>query len=155
MPLLKANDQNLLREEFKNLTHPVRLVFFTQALGCETCEITKQILEEVVALSDKLELQTMNYAIDRDAAARYGIARIPAIALVRMEVKAEEGGPQEAVEHDYGIRFYGVPSGYEFMSLIGDILDISKGESGLSMESKLLLAQLQEPLHFQVFTTPT
>ncbi len=155
MPLLKSADQALLKQEFKNLTNPVRLVFFTQALDCETCEITKQILEEIAPLSDKLELVTYNYAIDKEKAEQYGIKRIPAIAVVRVEVKAEEGGPQESIEHDYGIRFYGVPSGYEFMTLIGDILDVSQGDSGLSEESKMLLLQVKEPVHFQVFTTPT
>ncbi len=155
MPLLKAADQALLREEFKNLTNPVRLIYFTQALDCDTCEITEQILNEIAPLSDKLELVTKNFAIDKDAVEQYGIKRIPALAVIRMEVKAEEGGPQESVEHDYGLRFYGVPSGYEFMSLIGDILDVSKGESGLSEESKMLLSRVKDPVHFQVFTTPT
>ncbi len=71
MPLLKAADQALLREEFKNLTNPVRLIYFTQALGCDTCEITEQILDEIVPLSDKLELVTKNFAIDKDAVEQY------------------------------------------------------------------------------------
>jgi alkyl hydroperoxide reductase subunit AhpF len=155
MPLLKASDQQALREELQKMTNPVRLIYFTQALDCETCGITKQILEEVAALSDKLELVTYNFAIDREAVNRYGIARIPATAIVRLEVETTGDGPHEAVERDYGIRFYGVPSGYEFMALIGDLLDVSSGESGLAPESKTLLAQVTEPLHFQVFTTPT
>ena len=155
MPLLKAADQALLREELKNMTNPVKLVFFSQALDCEGCPITKQILEEVVALSDKLELETYNFAIDKEVVQRYGIARIPAVAVVRVEVREQEGGPQQSVEHDYGIRFYGIPSGYEFMSLVGDIMDVSNGDSGLSEESKMLLLNVKQPVHFQVFTTPT
>ncbi len=155
MALLKASDQQALREELNKMTNPVRLVFFTQALNCETCDITKQILEEVAALSDKLELVTYNYAIDREAVAQYNIARIPAIAIERVEIEAEGENPAQSVSHDYGIRYYGVPSGYEFMSLVGDILDVSRDEAGLSPESQALLAQVKEPLHFQVFTTPT
>jgi alkyl hydroperoxide reductase subunit AhpF len=155
MPLLKASDQAALRQELSDMTNRVRIAFFTQSLNCETCEITGQILEEVTGLSEKLEFQTFNFAIDREAVSRYGIARIPAIALLRLEVPAEGDGQTEPVERDYGIRFYGVPSGYEFMSLIGDLLDISRGESGLSAESKSLVAQVKEPLHLQIFTTPT
>ncbi len=155
MPLLKPSDQEALRQELGKMTNPVRLAFFTQALNCETCDITKQILEEVVALSDKLELETHNYAIDREDVARLGIRRIPAIAVLRLEVEAHDDNPSEAVERDYGIRFYGVPSGYEFMSLVGDIIDVSCGESGLTEESKELLARIKDPVHFQVFTTPT
>ena len=155
MALLKASDQEALRQELGKMTNPVRLAFFMQALDCETCDITKQILEEVVGLSDKLELRGYNFAIDKEAAARLNIQRIPAIAVLRLEVDAHGENPAEAVERDYGIRFYGVPSGYEFMSLIGDLIDVSRGESGLTEESKVLLAQVKEPLHFQVFTTPT
>lgn len=155
MPLLKPSDQASLREELGNMTNRVRLVFFTQSLNCETCEITKQILEEVAQLSDKLELKVYNYAIDRESVASYGIARIPAIAVVRLEEGKKAGEESGIFERDFGIRFYGVPSGYEFMSLIGDIIDVSKGESGLSPESKSLIAQVDQPLHLQVFTTPT
>lgn len=155
MPLLKASDQAALREELEKMTNRVRIVFFTQSLDCETCGITKQILEEVCGLSDKLDLQTFNFAIDRDAVKKYGIARIPAFALVRLEERPSEDGGTEPVEKDYGIRFYGVPSGYEFMSLIGDLIDVSRGASDLSPESKALIAQVNEPLHLQVFTTPT
>jgi alkyl hydroperoxide reductase subunit AhpF len=136
------------------MTSRVRLAFFTQALDCETCAITQQILEEVTALSDKLELVTYNYAIDREAVSKYGIKRIPGVAVLRLE-ETDNGDPNGLTEKDYGIRFYGVPSGYEFMTLIGDLLDVSQGESGLSMESKLLVSQVKDPVHFQVFTTPT
>jgi alkyl hydroperoxide reductase subunit AhpF len=155
MALLRASDQEALREELEQMTNRVRLVFFTQSLNCETCDISRQILEEVKGLSEKLELQTFNFAIDREAVSRYGIVRIPAIAPVRLEPQENGGGQTDAVEKDYGIRFYGVPSGYEFMALIGDILDVSHGDSGLSPESKSLIAQVEKPLHLQIFTTPT
>ncbi len=155
MPLLSERDRAAVHEELEKLTNPVRIVFFTQALDCDTCEITQKILAEVAALSSKLELQTHNFAIDREAVAQYEIMRVPAFALVRVETRADGEGPQASRERDYGIRFYGVPSGYEFMSLIGGLLDVSHGDSGLSDQSKALLARVTEPVHFQIFTTPT
>ena len=56
---------------------------------------------------------------------------------------------------DYGIRFFGIPSGYEFNSLIESILMIGKGESGLTEKTKQELKELKTPFHFQVFVTPT
>ncbi len=56
---------------------------------------------------------------------------------------------------DYGIRYYGIPSGYEFSSLIEDIKLIASGESGLSAQTKQWVADLQDPVHLQVFVTPT
>ncbi len=155
MPLLNAQAQDALRQEFAEMSERVRLVFFTQALDCETCDITAQIVHEVVPLGNKLELVTQNYAIDREAAARYAIARIPAVAVVRVEEIENENGAVELRERDYGIRFYGVPSGHEFMSFIGAILDVSSGDSQLSPASRALVAQVTQPAHLQVFTTPT
>lgn len=155
MPLLKESDRAALRQEFEPLTNRVRLLFFSQALGCETCPITQQILEEVMPLSDKLELVKYNYAIDREQVAAYGITRIPSIAVVRLEDQPAPDGAPELRERDYGIRFYGVPSGYEFMSLIGAILDVSSGDSSLAPETRELVALVSAPTHIQVFTTPT
>ncbi len=154
MALLQESDREQLKQEFSKLQNVVKLVFFTQALDCDYCGLTQQVLEEVVSLSDKIQLQILNYAIDKDQVANYRIARVPAIAVVRVETH-EKDGSVETVDRDFGIRFYGVPAGYEFASLLGDILDVSSGDSGLSPQSKSALAELQSPVHLQVFTTPT
>lgn len=58
-------------------------------------------------------------------------------------------------ERDYGIRFYGIPAGYEFGFLINAVISVSKGESLLSEASKAKLEGLSKPVHVQVFVTPT
>lgn len=152
--LLKDSDREGLQKELAAMTNSVKLILFTQALDCEGCPITLEILQEVVGLTDKIQLEICNYAIDKAKVETYKIARIPAIAIVRVETGGGDSAAETA-DRDYGIRFYGVPSGYEFASLIGDILDVSLGESGLSPETKTALANLTAPLHLQVFTTPT
>lgn len=154
MGLLRESDREQLKNTFEQLQNPVKLVFFTQNLDCDYCPMTQQVLEELVGLSDKIQLQTFNYAIDKEQVFSYHIARIPAVALVRVETRVKDG-KEETIERDYGIRYYGVPAGYEFASLIGDVMDVSRGESGLSAESKAALALLKDPLHLQVFVTPT
>ena len=154
MGLLKDSDREQLRAQFEQLQNPVKLVFFTQALDCDYCPLTQQVLEEVVSLSDKIKLQIYNFNIDKEQVFEYKIARVPAIALVRVETRTKDG-VEETVDRDYGIRFYGVPAGFEFASLLGDIMDVSSGNSGLNEQSKAALAQLKEPMHLQVFTTPT
>jgi alkyl hydroperoxide reductase subunit AhpF len=154
MGLLKDSDREQLKNEFQKLTNPVKLVFFTQTLDCDYCPLTQQVLEEVAGLSDKLQLQTHNFTIDKEPAFEYKIARVPAIAVARVETQVVDGREQTR-DRDYGIRYYGVPSGFEFGALVSDILDASRGESGLSEQSKIQLKQLTEPMHLQVFTTPT
>ncbi len=154
MGLLKDADREQLRQEFGALENPVKLVFFTQALDCEYCPLTQQVLEELVGLSDKITLQTYNFSIDKEAVFEYKIARVPAVAVVRVETQAINGVAATR-DRDYGIRYYGVPAGYEFGALVSDIFDVSRGESGLNAQRKAMLAQLKEPLHLQVFSTPT
>jgi alkyl hydroperoxide reductase subunit AhpF len=141
MPILSPSDAARVREMLADLPNPVRLVFFTQALNCETCEPTKQILGEVADLSDQITVEEHNLLLEQALAAGYGIDRAPAIAVV---------GAQ-----DYGIRFLGIPSGYEFMSLLDAIKVVSAGDSGLQEGSRAMLAGLESPLALEVFVTPT
>jgi glutaredoxin-like protein len=141
MAFLKDKDRKQLQKEFEQLVQPVKLVLFTQELDCELCRETKELLEEVASLSDKITLETFNLQIDREKAAEFRVDRTPALAVMNGK--------------DYGIRYFGIPSGYEFGSLIEDILDVSRGESGLQAATKDALAKLTQPVHFQVFVTPT
>jgi glutaredoxin-like protein len=147
MPLISQKDADHLRAEFEaNLVNPVKLVMFTQEIECQFCAETRQIVEEIAGLSDDISSEIYNFVTDKATAELYGIDKIPAIAILRVE---------DGEDRDYGIRFYGIPSGYEFTSVIEDILDVSKGESGLQPRSKETVAGLTEPVHFQVFVTPT
>jgi glutaredoxin-like protein len=145
MPLLKEEDRQHLIKEFEALQDPVKLLMFTQELECDYCRETRMIAEEVTDLSDAISLEVYNFVTDKEVAEQYGIDKIPAIAMMR-------GGDEP---EDYGIRYYGIPSGYEFSSLIEDVMMISQGESGLSEATKAQVATLTEPVHIQVFVTPT
>ena len=141
MAILSPSDAARVREMLAELPGPVRLVFFSQTLNCETCEPTKQILGELAGLSAQITVEEHNFLLEQDLAAGFGIDRVPAIAVV---------GAQ-----DYGIRFLGIPSGYEFMSLLDAIQIVSAGDSGLNEASRAMLAGVESPLALQVFVTPT
>jgi alkyl hydroperoxide reductase subunit AhpF len=141
MPILSPSDAAHVREMLADLPSSVRLVFFTQTLNCETCEPTKQILSELAELSGQITVEEHNFLLESALAADYGIDRVPAIAVV---------GAQ-----DYGVRFLGIPSGYEFMSLLDAIQIVAAGDSGLNETSRALLAGVETPLALQVFVTPT
>ncbi len=141
MAFINDQTRKTIQKEFAALDRPVKLVLFSEELDCQYCRETKQLLEEITALSDKLSLQTYNLITDKDKAAEFGITRAPATVVMNGK--------------DYGIRYYGIPAGYEFGSLIEDIIDVSRGDSGLSSATKAALAEIREPVHFQVFVTPT
>jgi glutaredoxin-like protein len=147
MPLISEKDAEHLRHTFETeLVDPVKLLMFTQTVECQFCAETRQIVEEIAALSDKITPEIYNFVTDKAMAEMYGVDKIPAIAILRVK---------DGQDRDYGIRFYGIPSGYEFTSIIEDIMDVSKGESGLQPKSKEAVAGITEPVHFQVFVTPT
>jgi alkyl hydroperoxide reductase subunit AhpF len=147
MGLLSPADQQKLREAFADLTSSVRLVFFTQTLECETCPQTRQILDELPPLSDRITIEEVNFVLERERAGRYGIDRVPAIALEQVD---GEGQPQ-----DTRIRFIGAPSGYEFISLVQAVLIVGGKTSSLTDQHRERILSVKQPVHMQVFTTPT
>jgi len=147
MALISPQDAEDLRSEFETqLVNPVKLVMFTQTIECQFCAETRQIAEEIAELSDQITLEVYNFVTDKATADLYEIDKIPAIAILRSE---------DGQDRDYGVRFFGIPSGYEFTSIIEGIVDVSKGESGLQPKTKEALAALTQTVHFQVFITPT
>ena len=147
MSLIASADQERLREAFREMTRSVRLLFFTQTLGCETCLQTRQILDELPQLSDKISIEEVNFILEPDKAKQYGIDRVPAVAIV--------GQNESGEERDSKIRFLGTPAGYEFMSLIQAVLLVGGRPSTLSEDSLKRIAAVTTPTTMHVFTTPT
>ncbi len=148
-PVEKFLDVQVLQEltkVFAELKEPVQLLLFRADNDCETCDATQQLLEEATAVSSKLPLQVYDTEADKDATAQFHIDKTPTLV-----VAAKNG--TEVV--DLGIRFAGIPSGYEFNTLITDILLVSKRDSGLAQKTRDFLKSLTKPLLLQVFVTPT
>ena len=147
MALISPTDQQRLRESFQEMTRPVRLLFFTRTLGCDTCLETRQILDEFPALLDKIAIEEINFVLEPDKAKQYGIDRVPAIAVI--------GQDDRGAERDSNIRFLGTPAGYEFTSLVQALLLVGGGAGTLSEKSRKRIAVVDKPVVMQVFTTPT
>jgi alkyl hydroperoxide reductase subunit AhpF len=142
MALISEEVTEQLKEEFQKLVHPVRLAVFSQALADPESDQVRRLVEELGGLDPRLKAESYNFVLDAEKVKALGIARIPAVAIL-------------GENKDYGIRFYGLPSGYEFGSLVEAILDVSRGQSGLGEETRAGLASLAHPVHIQVFSTPT
>jgi len=142
MALVTEEVAGQLKGEFAQLANPVRLAVFSQALADPESEQVRRLVEEMAALDSRLSVESYNFVLDKEKVEALGIARIPAIAIM-------------GAEKDYGIRMYGLPSGYEFGTLVEAILDVSRGDSGLSEETRAALNELTRPVHLQVFSTPT
>lgn len=132
-----------LRKQLSILTKKVRIVFFTQELECQYCKETRSILTELTEVSDKLNLEVRNFIVDKSDADKYGVDKIPATVLL------DENGK------DYGIKFFGIPSGYEFASLLEDIKMLGTGNTGLPADLENEIKKIDSEIHMQVFVTPT
>jgi alkyl hydroperoxide reductase subunit AhpF len=149
MAFLSSETQTEIKKIFADLNGDVRLLFFTQrdspliipGQDCPTCKDTRALLEEVVALSDKLHLEIHEISPDSEIAREHGIDRVPALIMMADGVKGK-------------VRYFGLPSGYEFSVLLGSLLDVSKAEADLAEDTIEVLDALDKDLHFQVFVTP-
>ena len=150
MSLLSADNQNEIKRLFEGLDGEVRLIYFTQKESpliipgheCETCKDTRELLEEVSSLSSKIKLEVHDFVAESEIVKEHGIDRIPALVMTADGVKGK-------------VRYFGMPSGYEFSVLLGSLLDASQGKSGLAESSTEVLQQIDKDLHIQVFVTPT
>lgn len=144
MPLLSEQDQQVVSNRLAVIKSPVKILFFTQTFDApDTAIIAKQVLDEVVSLSDQVSLEEVNFVLEKERATTYGIEGIPAVVLLRGD-------------EDTRIRFLGAPAGYEFASLVEAVVLAGTGESGLTPESKALVAtHVTEATEILVFVTPS
>jgi len=142
MSIIPEEHKQHIKEELEEkLQNPVRLIVFTQETECQFCKQTRELAEEVATLSDKIKAEVYDFVKDNEKAKEYRVDKVPAIAIVGNK--------------DYGIRIYGIPYGYEFSPFIEAIINVSKGTTDLSEETKQKLKSIDKPVHIQVFVTLT
>ena len=142
MSLIPDDKKELLKNDFKEkLVDPVKIVMFTQELECRFCSDTRQLVQDLATLNDKITAEIHDFVADAAKAKEYGIDKIPAIAIIGKK--------------DYGVRIYGIPYGYELQTLIEAIINVSKGKTDLSDNTKSILKEVKSPVHIQVFVTLT
>ncbi len=148
MPERLLNEQIVgqVKQVFERLDKPVQLLFFGKDKECDSCADTLQLLHEVVEISDKLGISVFDLNKDQQIAKQYGVDKVPGLVLA-----GKDG--QDLV--DYGVRFAGIPAGHEFSTLIHDLILVSGRDSQLSLSTRQFLAELKDPVHLQVFVTPT
>jgi alkyl hydroperoxide reductase subunit AhpF len=149
MRLLSERDADAVRQRLQSLARPVRLEFFTESASgliipgreCRSCPEAQRLLEDLASCSPLLSLRIHDRIGDPEAFAAYGIDKVPATAVVGDE--------------DDGVRYYGMPAGYEFSTLLDVLLDVASGDPPLAPETKAALRDLPAPVHLQVLVTPT
>ena len=143
MAIFRPEDEARVRELLGGLERPVELLV---AHGPEETPLpgpardidfaaeTDRVVRELADLSPSLSVRVEDEPP--------GFERYPAVAVL------PEG-------KDAGVRYYGLPWGYELGSLIGAVREAGRAESSLSAESLERLAALDRDVSIDVFVTPT
>jgi len=139
--MFQEKEKKLIADVFKALSHPVKLVNFTQEVECPFCQETRRLLGGLSGLSDLVSLEVYDFQVDKQKAQAYAVDKIPATVV--------EG------KKDYGVRYYGAPAGYEFAALLADMVNVSRGQTDLKPQTKEALSKIEKPVHLQVFVSPT
>jgi len=135
-----------IRDVFADLRNPVQIMYFGGDHDCAYCEETRQLVEELAAISEHITLTIHDITVDQDLAKLYNVDKAPGLVIAARE------GDQIT---DFGVRLSGIPSGHEFTSLIQDIVMVSHRDSGLNPQTRDFLKSLDKPVTLQVFVTPT
>ena len=141
MPLIPDQHRKHVSEELAALENPVRIIVFTQEFECELCREARELAQEIAQLSNKIAVEVYDFVKDAKKASEFMVDKVPALVLMG--------------KHDYGVRYYGIPAGYEFATFLKDLKMVSKGATELSEKSRSRLASVSSPVHIQVFVTPT
>ena len=143
MAFITGENAKAVEEILSKLPSKVKLIYFNQELECQYCRETHQLMEELRDLGKgNIELEVYNFVNDKDQVEKFKIDKIPATVIM-------------SEDKDYGIRYYGIPSGYEFSSVLEDIQQVAKGEPEVLEETKQQIAKITQPLRLQVYVTPT
>ncbi len=154
MPVLSDADREALRQRFEErLQADVTIKLFTQSAAralltvpghpdCRFCIQTQELAQELTELSPHLHLEVYDFYNQPEEARKMGVERIPALVL-------GDGT-------DGRIKYYGIPSGYEFVTILEGIEALSQGEPGLKPAVvETARDRIQQPVHLRVFVTPT
>jgi glutaredoxin-like protein len=142
MGLIPDEKKEVLKADFETkLEKPVRILMFTQEIECRFCSDTRQLVQELATLDERIEVEIYDFVADADEVKEYGIDKIPALAIVS--------------EKDFGVRIYGIPYGYELQTLIEAVINVSRGKANLAQKTKKILSEVKAPVHIQVFVSLT
>ena len=128
-----------LRKILTDLQSTVNLIYFTQSTECLMCHQTRLFLLEFLHLTDKIDLKIYDFAKDRDQVEKYNIDKIPAIVILDHEL------------NDTGVRFYGIPSGYEINAFVIALLAASGRMDGIDEVLRDRIQKIKKRMHIQTF----
>ena len=141
MKMLNQEVSNQLTDVFQQLKDHVTIALFTDGTDCNTCEETKEYMEELATLSDKLSVNIFSTVDNPDLVKEYNIEMVPSIVLLNSQ-------------NDFnGVKFNGIPAGHEINSFIPALIEVSGNQSELPKDMTASIENIDKPINIKVFVT--
>jgi alkyl hydroperoxide reductase subunit AhpF len=138
--MLSEKDKAYVAKTLDGVTSDVRVVLFSRDGGdCRYCGEAEGLVNDVAAASPRVKVEVLSLKQDAARAKELGIDKVPGIALLG--------------EKDYGLRYFGLPSGYDFIPFVETLRALGNDDPGISAESVAALKKLTKPVQLSVFVT--
>jgi alkyl hydroperoxide reductase subunit AhpF len=142
MPVLRPEEEEKVRGWFAELERPVELLVGlgpeeTPLAGSGDVDFGAEMVRVCEGLAELGDPVSCRVEQQPD-----GFPRFPAVAI------RPDG-------QDVGVRYDGLPWGYELGSLVGAVVEAGRSEPSLRPESIAALGELERELALDVFVTPT
>ena len=132
-----------LKDLLGDIPGKVNLLFFGSEKNCRSCIDTEKFLIEFADLHKQIQLESHDVVREKEFADQFSIDKVPAIVILDSNRK------------DLGIRFYGIPAGYEIHSLISSVKEVGGVSAELPKDLEDRIVELEKDIHIQIFVTTT
>ena len=138
--MLSEKDKAYVKKTLAGMKDEVRLVLFSRDGGeCKYCAETEGLLTDIAAADSRVKVEILSLKKEAARAKALGIDKVPGIALLGKK--------------DYNLRYFGLPSGYDFTPFVETVRAVGDDNPGISQESAAQLAKLTKPVQLSVFVT--
>lgn len=138
--MLAEKDKKYVASTLADMKSDVRLVLFSRDGGeCKYCSEAEGLLADIAAAAPRVAVETLSLQKDAARAQELGIDKVPGIAILGKK--------------DHNLRYFGLPSGYDFIPFVETIRAVANDDPGISAESVAMLQKLKKPVQLSVFVT--
>ncbi len=130
-----------VKEILADMPKELTIALFVDKNGCETCEETKNFMNEVAELGEKINVEIYDINDDSALASEYNVVMVPSIVLL------------DCNKDYHGVKFNGMPAGHEINSFIPALLETSGLESEIPEPLKSQIEGVNKKVNIKVFVT--
>lgn len=143
MGMFDEKTKKKLTEILSEMKEEVKIIFFTDNKEENATKETGLFLDEIGLMSNKILIEKKEIGKDKITDEQYDVDKVPAMILVDSKGK------------NTGVRYFGLPGGYEINSFVKGILEVSGKRDKIPDELISRINKIDKKIHIQVFVSMT